>query len=673
MILKQIEIAGFRGVRTSQQVPFGSAFTVITGLNGSGKTTVCDAIELALSGNLNRYPSTLYENGERIEDYIWCRDGVQMKREVRATFIESDGTEFERHIGPDLRISGAGNERFFEPGSSPPNAMSRLVQTTIIRDELIGRFSTELAEADRFDFVHKTIGTTSLTSIEKRATYISDQVAKLLRSAEENYAKERSRVSDLVGQLSEARLLASKIANENIQEIRTRLSILFNLNADSTQGILTPLEMRIRELRNRTSSLERLRLTCLNLRRASKERELLAVEASALNDRLVELTASVEVATDDLAAATERLASAQSSSPQDSSLAQLREQGMRLGLRDGHCPLCGSRISAEDFNLHLDELKRELDVRNATLAKLVQEQANLTVKQAENKRQFELLSAEYGRCRSDLDAINEAFSAADQSAKSLEVPLDVSAIEDALRHVRDDLSALEKDREILNASLATGRIADLEQSKSEAVRITNELASRISLLTTAGQNAKSSGDSIKRVAWEVVDERLASLSPLLSEMYVRLRPHMAYSDLIYRTRGDVKRFLSFSVGRDINPRFTFSSGQSRALGLAFLLSVHLARPWCRLQSLILDDPIQHIDDYRSLHLVETLAAIRQLGRQIICTVEDGALAELLCRRLRAENPGDGILLELEYDPHEGTIVRRRREFSPLPRAMLVSA
>jgi hypothetical protein len=192
-------------------------------------------------------------------------------------------------------------------------------------------------------------------------------------------------------------------------------------------------------------------------------------------------------------------------------------------------------------------------------------------------------------------------------------------------------------------------------------------------LSTAEQNAKSAADSTRRVAWEIVDERLAALSPLLSEMYVRLRPHAAYVDLTYKMRGDVKRFLSFAVGQNINPRFTFSSGQRRALGLAFLLSVHLARPWSHLKTLVLDDPVQHIDDYRALHLVETLAAIRQLGRQVICTVEDTSLAELLCRRLRSTGLGEGLLIELEHDPQQGSVIQRKSAIGPLPTAMLVSA
>ena len=43
----------------------------------------------------------------------------------------------------------------------------------------------------------------------------------------------------------------------------------------------------------------------------------------------------------------------------------------------------------------------------------------------------------------------------------------------------------------------------------------------------------------------------------------------------------------------------------------------------------MDDPVQHIDDFRALNLAEVFGAIRQNGRQVICAVEDQALGELL--------------------------------------------
>ena len=40
-----------------------------------------------------------------------------------------------------------------------------------------------------------------------------------------------------------------------------------------------------------------------------------------------------------------------------------------------------------------------------------------------------------------------------------------------------------------------------------------------------------------------------------------------------------------------NPSFVFSSGQRRTAGLAFLIAIFLSRSWCKLKTLVLDDPV----------------------------------------------------------------------------------
>jgi chromosome segregation protein len=163
------------------------------------------------------------------------------------------------------------------------------------------------------------------------------------------------------------------------------------------------------------------------------------------------------------------------------------------------------------------------------------------------------------------------------------------------------------------------------------------------------------------------------MSPLLNELYQRLRPHLNWREIEYSIRGDVRRFLSLKVGDNLNPQFVFSSGQRRAAGLAFLLSVHLARPWCRWRTLVLDDPVQHIDDYRALHLVEVLAALRRADRQIICAVEDASLADLLCRRLLSTASDPGRRYDLDFDVVGAAIVAKSAEIIPMTSGVLQHA
>ena len=157
----------------------------------------------------------------------------------------------------------------------------------------------------------------------------------------------------------------------------------------------------------------------------------------------------------------------------------------------------------------------------------------------------------------------------------------------------------------------------------------------------------------------------------MSELYRRLRPHPIWRDIEYSIRGDVKRFLKLQVGNELNPQFLFSSGQRRATGLAFLLSVNISLAWSRWRSILLDDPVQHVDDFRTIHLAEVLAQLVSEGRQIICSVEDPALADLLCRRLPVSHAGEAkrVTLGLGVDGSSAKIAERA--LNPFARRTLI--
>jgi DNA repair exonuclease SbcCD ATPase subunit len=241
----------------------------------------------------------------------------------------------------------------------------------------------------------------------------------------------------------------------------------------------------------------------------------------------------------------------------------------------------------------------------------------------------------------------------------------------------DDLQAgtieAERSLSVLSASQAAGQVVDLERELTAAREQLAAAEKNLSNVTRAQDHLREAGHAIKRVEGELVDEQLAALTPLLVELYERLRPHIDWRRVRYVLRGDVRRMLSLEVGAGLNPSFVFSSGQRRAAGLAFLLAIFLSRSWCNLRTLVLDDPVQHVDDYRALHLTEVLAAIRRTGTQIICTVEDQALAELLARRMRSDFTDQGALIELGYEPGRGSRLGRRRALLPLTSHVLVPA
>lgn len=98
--------------------------------------------------------------------------------------------------------------------------------------------------------------------------------------------------------------------------------------------------------------------------------------------------------------------------------------------------------------------------------------------------------------------------------------------------------------------------------------------------------------------------------------------------------------------------------------------MHVARAWTPWRTLLLDDPVQHIDDFRALHLIEVLAAFRLDGRQIICAVEDAALADLLCRRLLSTSDEIGRRYDIDIDNDGATLVISGKDVPPMPAGVL---
>lgn len=188
----------------------------------------------------------------------------------------------------------------------------------------------------------------------------------------------------------------------------------------------------------------------------------------------------------------------------------------------------------------------------------------------------------------------------------------------------------------------------------------------ISKAENALETARQIDAAAKSLSNEILVEQFETVMPLLKELYQRLRPHTDWAEINADFGGKVRGSLNFSVGEGRNPQFLFSSGQRRAAGLAFLLAVHLSRPWCRWQSLLLDDPVQHVDDYRALNLVEVLAAIRRSGRQVVVAVEDAALADVLCRRLRSSQIEPGRRYDLYHASDGSGKVETVLDILPLP-------
>lgn len=215
MKLTKLEAAGFRGIRSALETPIADGFVIFCGRNGSGKSTVFDAIEFALTGRISR-PALASEGGEDINNYIWWRgSGEVRERFVRLTFVD----ERQRSVTVTRRPSGVVVESSSASGEARPlhiedlctalvddaapaeGVLERLCVTTIIRDEQITEISVDAPERERFSLVSDTLGSTRLPAMEESVRGAKQTLDSRVRRLESDYERGRAEVNRLLSRI----------------------------------------------------------------------------------------------------------------------------------------------------------------------------------------------------------------------------------------------------------------------------------------------------------------------------------------------------------------------------------------------------------------------------------------------------------------------------------------
>ena len=676
MKLAFIEVAGFRGFRDKVRLDLASGFVVFTGRNGAGKSTLLDAVDFAITGTINKF-SVRGARGGGLDQHIWwVGAGRAADHYVSIGLTNEQGELFIIRNSREHGRTPAASEILRHFCTDAQTSLEDLVQTTLIRDELIAALSLDLPEQARFSAVRAAIG--SIGGLDYSA-----RTAAIVSAA--NIAKDRlsGRVQDIQANLGRAlsALTEARSAAERSSNVSEALQVLDSLDI----SLPTSVNERTEAVRNYVAEKKAALLEVEGALRRSEAifPDLMHLDSIDAREELQASVAALREAVHDKAVADEALLRAaqlddaeRQNNEYASHMAALLEHGEAVGLQDGHCPLCRASRTFEEFVAALRFIRNQLsgiEQRLAnTAAALAQARATSvaaeqSVKAAQDRRNQ--ISTRREAVERELFYIREIYARHAFSGPAD----DPTRAEMALLAAQEELIRVERALFILEASGAIDRVATLEARIGALRKQVEEETAKLAEAEKAVETARQINTAAKTVSNEILSEQFDTVMPLLKELYRRLRPHTDWRDIEADFGGRVRASLNFTVGDGRNPQFLFSSGQRRAAGLAFLLSIHLSRRWCRWQSLLLDDPVQHIDDYRALNLVEVLAAIRRTGRQVIVAVEDPALADVLCRRLRSSVSEKGCRFDLRMSKNGSSEVAEKQDIYPMPRQVLRSA
>jgi chromosome segregation protein len=249
MKLAFLELCGFRGYRRPVRIKFGESFTIIDGRNGSGKSTIFDAIEFALTGSLSKY-NDAKASGETVADYLWWtgKSEEPLDRYVEVGFREHDELFVVRRtpLGElDAKPLEELRRRMCDADASPDDPFRQLCAASIIRDEHITSLSLDLKEADRYSLLRHALGANNANEWIERGAHVVAHSKRRVAAAEADVAKCTAEVAAALRSRDQARAIL--VSDAVLSEVVTRLR--------SFVGATSPPEELTSETRGRIGNL----------------------------------------------------------------------------------------------------------------------------------------------------------------------------------------------------------------------------------------------------------------------------------------------------------------------------------------------------------------------------------------------------------------------------------
>jgi len=553
--IQWVSIENFRGFRAEQTIELAASATIISGSNGKGKTSFFDALQWLLLGSVDRLASLA---SRRSGEYIVNRFagegavatvGAELRLNGRAVKVTRSGD----HRSAPLRW--ADGERTLADGDAEEalglallgdsdSSLHDIVLTSGVLEQDVVRAVLEDEPKNRYRHMAALLGLEEIAGFEGEAKRQSDEYGKRATRARDNHAAAEQRLRSAESELAR---LDQRIATQ--PEIAQARAQLESQLADSAPSLeISQLPTQATEAVWLAQVARRLRtaadaLLSRDVELRDQEARLPTVEADQLPAvRAEEANAEQAVANAEVALE-EALAREREAQQRASDLAELAARA--IPLLEDRCPVCEQRIDAADVETHLRELidrggedlpalatdtansQEQVSALEASLRRLRGQRGELE----SALRQVEEVGAERRRWRQDCD---ELASDGGPLRGDTQQALATGEIE-ALTQLRSSADQLASVGEQLASLLGTAGLADEVERQREQVsglrETAHELSGHAASASREAEEAKTLAGAATRAIAGVTRERFASLQPLVDDIFARLAPHPAFTNM----------------------------------------------------------------------------------------------------------------------------------------------
>lgn len=667
--MQRLRVEAFRGFRDSREFDLSASAVIITGPNGTGKTSFFDALQWCLLGSIQRLEDL---RGRRNVEHILNQYRIGRKAIVELDLVIADEPLTLRRSGDrsgsTLELRRPSAAPIF--GQEADDALRELLlpatdltleaalTTSGLMQQDVMRGVLEAKPADRYRHLTTVLGLGQLEQFEEAVRSLASEA----EVRERNARSERDRLADALRHAKE-RLSAAQTRLESrpqIEAIREETRAYVSTAPASLERPGPNLDLEHQEAIKTLaaqfgSELDAVNECATSIRRAQELQAALPPEPAA--DESAALRVSQEAAEQDLETARtnsksleDQLLAARSTAAEVAQLAALA-----IPQLSDVCPVCGqaidpAHIEAElrgraDDTQSIVALQTALEAAReaARVAELRVAEARIAVDAADARtEQWEQFRLAQSEAAANLNRLRSENLVARPVAKSLE---DFSESADAIiEYLRSRRTRL---LEFLNAFDQQHERGVVERSVAEVSNLEKALATSESGLAKEAKRAqqlKQLGEQSVVARVEVTEERVRAMQPLVANIFQRLDPHPAFKTIEFELDTYYRQGTTSPLVRDIvegvsaDPLVVFSTSQANIVALSYFIAMSLSSGDRGLPFLLLDDPVQSMDDVNVLGFAD-LCRHLQSRRQLIVSTHERRFAGLLERKLAPRTEG----------------------------------
>ena len=678
MRINSLKISGFRRFTNEVEIDLSADVVILYGPNGTGKTSILDAILWSITGAIPRFktaglPISKYarDGMARVEIHIQADENLI---EITRALDTENNEKLRLKVGEETFTGSSAKAEisFLLLGSR--NVAERLSKLTEIitrsvylQQDLIREFIDADRPEDRFellsemagvgailDFQNKLEGnrkawrkninrikSEELTPILDRCDVLSNQVDRLASSNYVSVDKERLETQAFFDACVESFPdFESLTAARNIDGF-LRLLVIKRKEKSRFLDLLYTIKSNAKEIEQDPSTLR-------------NEIESIANIISKKSLKASQLGTEIEHSLSEITRLQKLQLSKKVEAEQLSILAKIAMDHL-----DGPCPVCNQKHDARQTLEHLKKQQLVEDVYSEDLKILETDVHSLRESRDEivafiNEKNSELKNLDF-KC----DMIEHKIQTLNDGLISIGLEPDfrsVAMIEDIVVQETRDLDSLEnllsRGEKLNLQSLRSSEFKQFEELNAELKQFQSKkdaiLLQLKRLEKTDNVTSKIIG-GLRELALDVTRNKIEKISPVFQRIYSRIDPHPTFkvTQLVtdkYRGKGRM------SIGLT-DPNFdedvfeaspVLSSSQLNSFAVSLFLSLNLSLPNFQLDLTILDDPLQNLDTINLLGLVDVLRRFKK-HKQIFISTHDPRLQGLLERKLRPVNENERLM------------------------------